>query len=251
MRSALNLLSSRVSFEQARRSLTSFPDPLPQRIRPSRVGWWRDVCRVRGSALGRIWQSIVGFTIWASLVAVLDLVFERKIALTHNVTPLLSVVVGLLLVFRNGSAYSRWDDGRKQWANMVCSRLPFELGNVDILLAHSRAENDSNLHTEQMSISRSLTRTIWVHAGAGSPTHGLNRAHRLPAENGPNLSVKAQYDEVSAARLVVAFLVATKHHIRREYGVNWPGEWERVQSISAPVPLFADRLPQKTLTISW
>ncbi|GAA5968954.1 hypothetical protein JCM8115_002163 [Rhodotorula mucilaginosa] len=165
-----------------------------KRIRPSRVGWWRDVCRVRGSALGRIWQSIVGFTIWASLVAVLDLVFERKIALTHNVTPLLSVVVGLLLVFRNGSAYSRWDDGRKQWAKM-------------------------------MSISRSLTRTIWIHVAAGSPSHGLNGGHRLPAENGPNLFVKAQndqHDKVSAARLVVAFLVATKHHIRREYGVNWP-----------------------------
>ncbi|KWU44618.1 UPF0187-domain-containing protein [Rhodotorula sp. JG-1b] len=162
-----------------------------RRIRPSRVGWWRDVCRVRGSALGRIWQSIVGFTIWASLVAVLDLVFERKIALTNNATPLLSVVVGLLLVFRNGSAYSRWDEGRKQWAKM-------------------------------MSISRSLVRTIWINVGAGSPVRGPNGSHSLLAESRPGLPVKAQNDKVSAARLVVAFLVATKRHIRREYGVNWP-----------------------------
>ncbi|KAG0665441.1 hypothetical protein C6P46_006888 [Rhodotorula mucilaginosa] len=199
-----------------------------KRIRPSRVGWWRDVCRVRGSALGRIWQSIVGFTIWASLVAVLDLVFERKIALTHNVTPLLSVVVGLLLVFRNGSAYSRWDDGRKQWAKMV--RSPAYVLTAAPSILHSRTSGRTGIiqldtHMEQMSISRSLTRTIWIHVAAGSPSHGLNGGHRLPAENGPNLFVKAQndqHDKVSAARLVVAFLVATKHHIRREYGVNWP-----------------------------
>lgn len=169
----------------------------------------------------------------------LDLVFERKIALTHNVTPLLSVVVGLLLVFRNGSAYSRWDDGRKQWAKMV--RSPAYVLTAAPSILHSRTSGRTGIiqldtHMEQMSISRSLTRTIWIHVAAGSPSHGLNGGHRLPAENGPNLFVKAQndqHDKVSAARLVVAFLVATKHHIRREYGVNWPGEWERRPGQSA------------------
>ncbi|GAA5979649.1 hypothetical protein JCM10908_002999 [Rhodotorula pacifica] len=163
-----------------------------ERIRPSRVGWWQDVWRVRGSAIGRIWKSILGFTVWASLIAVLDLVYGRRIALTNNVTPLLSVVVGLLLVFRNGSAYNRWDEGRKQWAKM-------------------------------MSISRSLTRTIWINIGAASPVRGPGGPLNLPTESAPRgISVKAQNDKVSAVRLVVAFLVSAKHHIRREYGVNWP-----------------------------
>ncbi|GAA5878090.1 hypothetical protein JCM3774_006480 [Rhodotorula dairenensis] len=162
-----------------------------KRIRPSRVGWWKDVWRLRGSATGRIWQSIAGFTVWASVVAILDLVYDRKIALTNNVTPLLSVVVGLLLVFRNGSAYTRWDDGRKQWAKM-------------------------------MSTSRSLVRAIWINVGAASPVRGPGGPLSLPSETPPAPTVKAQSDKVSAARLVVAFLVATKHHIRREYGVKWP-----------------------------
>ncbi|POY76045.1 hypothetical protein BMF94_0768 [Rhodotorula taiwanensis] len=160
------------------------------RIRPSRVGWWRDVLRIRGSALGRIWHSILGFTLWASLVAVLDLIYARKITLTNNVTPLLSVVVGLLLVFRNNSAYSRWDEGRKQWAKM-------------------------------MSVSRSLTRTIWVNIGLASPTRGPGGPLNLPTEQAPTLSSDTQEGKAQAVRLVVAFLVATKHHIRREYGIKY------------------------------
>lgn len=96
---------------------------------------------------------------------------------------------------------------------------------------HSRTYGPTRItptrNAEQMSISRSLVRTIWINVGAGSPVRGPNGSHSLLAESRPGLPVKAQNDKVSAARLVVAFLVATKRHIRREYGVNWPGEWER------------------------
>ncbi|BGP53457.1 hypothetical protein JCM8202v2_001016 [Rhodotorula sphaerocarpa] len=172
-------------------SLAEAEEKDSKRIRPSRVGWWRDVLRYRGSTLGRIWRSCLGFSIWASLIAIVDLVYGRKIILTNNVTPLLSVVVGLLLVFRNGSAYNRWDDGRKEWARMIAT-------------------------------SRTLARTAWIHIGAANPVQGPGRPRNLATELLPPLSAKARDDKRKAVRLVVAFLIATKHHVRREYGVKWP-----------------------------
>lgn len=149
--------------------------------------------------------------------------YDRKIALTNNVTPLLSVVVGLLLVFRNGSAYTRWDDGRKQWAKMV-GRPEILLGQLINRTRTFLFRGPDLVHFAQMSISRSLVRTIWVNVGAASPVRGAGGSLSFPSGTPPAPSVKAQSDKVSAARLVVAFLVATKHHIRCEYGVKWPGE---------------------------
>lgn len=68
-------------------------------------------------------------------VAVADLIYNTDLGLTNNVVPLvsppigtfhagltlcsqLSVVVGLLLVFRNSTAYARWQEGRQLFSNM-------------------------------------------------------------------------------------------------------------------------------------
>ncbi|BGP22398.1 hypothetical protein JCM10295v2_001277 [Rhodotorula toruloides] len=165
-----------------------------KRIRTSRVGWWRDFFRIRGSTLPRIWRSILGFTIWATGIAVADLVFDRKLSMTNNVTPLLSVVVGLLLVFRNGSAYARWDEGRKTFAKMS-------------------------------SIARSLSRSVWVSIGAPPPVKPVgDNATLKPPSSSVEEGVTANVldEKVKVLRLIVAFVVATKHHVRREYGVDWP-----------------------------
>ncbi|BGP18938.1 hypothetical protein JCM10213_001963 [Rhodosporidiobolus nylandii] len=158
-----------------------------KRIRPSNIGWWRDVSRVRGSTLWRVWKAVVLFTVWGTVVAVMDLVYGRDLGLTNNVTPMLSVVVGLLLVFRNSSAYARWEDGRKTFGKM-------------------------------MSTVRNLTRSIWVIVGAPiaakSPAEALASIERL--------SEKDHEEKIKAVRLLVAFVIATKHHVRREYGVDWP-----------------------------
>ncbi|BGP45556.1 hypothetical protein JCM10450v2_001375 [Rhodotorula kratochvilovae] len=169
-----------------------------KRIRPSRVGWWRDVWRIRGSAVSRSWQSCSLFTLWATLVAIADLQYGHNLGLTNNVTPLLSVVVGLLLVFRNGSAYNRWDDGRKTFAKMAtdaCKRT-------------------------QDSIVRSLSRTVWINVGAPSPSRG--RDGLLKPHQDEALPPKDHEDKVKVLRMMVAFVVATKHHVRGEYGMEWP-----------------------------
>jgi len=174
-------------------SVTDSSSTRSQRIRPSRIGWWRDVWRVRGSTISRTWQSCSIFTLWATAVAVVDLSFDHSLTLTNNVVPLLSVVVGLLLVFRNSSAYTRWDEGRKTFAKMT-------------------------------SIVRSLSRAVWINVGAAAPSRGrLASDGTLRPQQDEGMAPEDHEDKIKVLRMMVAFVVAVKHHVRREYGMDWPG----------------------------
>lgn len=136
------------------------------------------------------------FTLWSILVAVADLVYDRDLGLTNNVTPLLSVVVGLLLVFRNGSAYARWDEGRKSFAKMS-------------------------------STVRTLSRSTWVNVGAPGPI----RSDGTRAEVDAGELRRTTDQKAKALRLMVAFVVAVKHHVRGEYGLDYEGEFPSRRSV--------------------
>ncbi|GAA5894874.1 uncharacterized protein JCM6883_002240 [Sporobolomyces salmoneus] len=165
-----------------------------KRIRASATNWWVDTIRFRGSTVPRVWRAVTIVTLWSVVVAVGDLVYGKHLGLTNSVTPMLSIVVGLLLVFRNTSAYSRWDTGRTNFAKMT-------------------------------SVVRSLSRGIWINVGA--PTAERTRldasGNTLPlSETEKGEREKDLEDKKKCLRLLVAFVVATKHHLRGEYGIEWP-----------------------------
>ncbi|GAA5823320.1 hypothetical protein JCM5353_008231 [Sporobolomyces roseus] len=165
-----------------------------KRIRPSATDWWVDAIRIKGSTIPRVWKAVTICTLWSILVAVLDLIYDLDVGLTKSVTPMLSIVVGLILVFRNTSAYNRWDTGRTTFAKMI-------------------------------STTRSLSRVIWIYVGA--PT---SEQSRIDAQGKvKELSAKETgerekdlEDKKKCLRLLVAFVIATKHHVRGEYGTHWP-----------------------------
>ncbi|CEQ39276.1 SPOSA6832_00803 [Sporobolomyces salmonicolor] len=182
--SSLSLLAEA---EEADAQLTA---PSLQRVRPSRTEWWVDTIRLRGSAIGRVWRAVVVVTLWAGLVAVADLVYGKDLGLTNTVTPMLSVVVGLMLVFRNGSAYQRWDAGRTTFSKM-------------------------------MATVRCLSRTVWINVGAPTPVKGrLNSEGVLKphAESEDIESGKDLEDKIKALRLMVAFVVSLSRGPERRTG---------------------------------
>ncbi|SPO29790.1 uncharacterized protein UTRI_06062_B [Ustilago trichophora] len=87
------------------------------RPQPSRMLFIRDCLRLSSSVLPRILPSVLCLTLYATFIALADLVWEAKWTTSYSVTSSLSVVVGLLLVFRNGTSYDRWYEGRKLWAD--------------------------------------------------------------------------------------------------------------------------------------
>lgn len=73
--------------------------------------------------------------------------YGRSLSLTNNVTPMMSVVVGLLLVFRNTSAYGRWDEGRKVFNKMVRPRQAVEAVSLACCSREARAPSADSSHS--------------------------------------------------------------------------------------------------------
>lgn len=99
------------SHQSAKFTLATFKSPRIKRKYLRKYSWLPDVLRINGSIIGRIFGPVLTVTIFATLVAY-AWSKGKRVVLTNSVVPLLSVVVGLILVFRNGSSYDRFWEGR-------------------------------------------------------------------------------------------------------------------------------------------
>ncbi|KAH9819454.1 Bestrophin, RFP-TM, chloride channel-domain-containing protein [Melampsora americana] len=144
-----------------------------------------------GDTVVNVWKAVIIVTVWATVVAVADFVYGRDLNLSNQVVPLLSVVVGLMLVFRNTTAYARWDEGRKTFTSL-------------------------------QSLVRNLARDYWISIGAPPPGHDMNIEILSPDE----IRTKAR-----CLRLMVAFVIAVKRHIRGQYGIDY----EDLRAVLPPV----------------
>ncbi|KAJ3723452.1 Bestrophin, RFP-TM, chloride channel-domain-containing protein [Lentinula guzmanii] len=172
----------------AKRTLTSvFPSLRPKRKHLRKYSWLPDVFRIKGSIIRRIFWPVTTNTLFATIIAY-AWHNGRRIALTNSIVPLLSVVVGLILVFRNGSSYDRFWEGRKSFATVT-----------------------SNV--------RNLSRQIWVNV-ALPPSDQED----TPSKKGkaPILTASQLHRVKSEAlHLCLAFPFAVKHYLRGEDGLNW------------------------------
>ncbi|GMK53456.1 hypothetical protein CspeluHIS016_0100420 [Cutaneotrichosporon spelunceum] len=115
--------------------------------RISKISWLDDVMVYSSSIMPVVLRPVIFFSAWSGVVAAVSIVWAKDIALTNNVVPLLSVVVGLLLVFRNSSAYERYAEGRKDFTALICS-------------------------------TRNLSRAVWINV-VPPPDQLLSRSQRL------------------------------------------------------------------------
>ncbi|KAH0830517.1 Bestrophin, RFP-TM, chloride channel-domain-containing protein [Lanmaoa asiatica] len=147
--------------------------------------WLPDVLRVKGSIIPRIFGPVFTVTIFSVIVA-----FARsqgnRIELTNSVVPLLSVVVGLILVF--STSYDRYWEGRRCFSTLT--------GNV-----------------------RNLSRLVWVHV-ALPPTENdmANTKARTPTSQLTHAEVKRR--KIETLRYCLGFVYAVKHYLRGEDGAG-------------------------------
>ncbi|KAI6028345.1 Bestrophin, RFP-TM, chloride channel-domain-containing protein [Pisolithus orientalis] len=162
------------------------PPTMIKRQHLRKYSWLPDVLRIKGSIITRIIGPVLTVTIFSGLVAYVWSKGER-IALTNSVVPLLSVVVGLILVFR--TSYDRYWEGRKCFSTLT-----------------------SNV--------RNLSRMIWVHVSLPpteeQPTHIKGRT---PISTLTTTEVKRRKMEV--LQCCVAFVYAVKHYLRGEEGAEY------------------------------
>ncbi|KAI9797557.1 MAG: hypothetical protein M1825_005985 [Sarcosagium campestre] len=85
---------------------------------------WPLVLRfVKGAIHLTILLQLILHTVWTAVVVALSKYVEHKLTLTSNIIPSLSIVVGLMLVFRNQTSYERFWSGRKHLSTIsTCVR---------------------------------------------------------------------------------------------------------------------------------
>jgi len=113
------------------------------------------------------------------------------VTLTNSVVPLLAVVVGLILVFRNGTSYDRYYEGRKTFGSLTSS-------------------------------IRNLTRLIWINVALPPPQSEI--PENLKGKTQPTTALTAaqlRRKKVDAVKLVLSFAFAVKHYLRGEDGLDW------------------------------
>ncbi len=81
--------------------------------------WFRLVFQLKGSVIGAIYQRVIGICLFAFFISVLN---GLEFPVAQPVGPLLtsmSIILGLLLVFRTNTAYDRYWEGRKLWGSLA------------------------------------------------------------------------------------------------------------------------------------
>ena len=91
----------------------------PRRVDNTYTENHRDTFKVSSSVIPAVWLPVAIYTIWSTLVSVLVLVLNVKtFAVNPLIITILSVVMGLLLVFRTNTAYDRFWEARRLWGTL-------------------------------------------------------------------------------------------------------------------------------------
>lgn len=139
--------------------------------------------------MGRILGPVLTVTFFAILVSY-SATKGYKLVMINSIVPLLSVVVGLILVFRNSTSYDRYWEGRKSFA---------------ALIAHTR----------------NLSRLIWVNVGL-PPTDAQPAFAKGKTPTSDLTHIQLRKHKADTLRLCLSFVFASKHYLRGEDGINYP-----------------------------
>lgn len=173
---------------------SSFSAVLP-RLKPRikrkhlrKYSWLPDVLRLKGSIINRIIGPVLTVTLFAIAVAYSS-TKGYTVVWTNSIVPLLSVVVGLILVFRNSTSYDRYWEGRKAFASIT-------------------------------SLTRNFSRQVWIYVNLPpvdeqpAGTKGKTPTTLLTAS-------QLRRRKIEAIHLCLSFIYAAKHYLRGEDGVNY------------------------------
>ena len=100
--------------------------------------------RLRGSVLSRVWLQILIMALFSTAITCISELTSLNLGIQSTMISTLGFVVGLSLSFRTSSAYANWKEGRQAWEKLF-------------------------------SVSRNLSRLIWIHANDNGSTEDLLR----------------------------------------------------------------------------
>ncbi|KAF8946730.1 hypothetical protein BGZ47_011556 [Haplosporangium gracile] len=218
-----------------------------------RTQWtYPDTLRIRGSVIPSVITDVIIITSFAaSLLAVeKSNILGRSLNVASVIVPALSVVVGLILAFRTNTAYDRFWEGRKLWANLDVQIRNFSrmiwVGVKDTPHTHEgdsssssssgsspkrdflhshllfgrsnsslKMKNSANGSTNGSSVVESRVQNVSTSTLIDIDSPPLHQHQASPETHGDD------YEKLVCIRLLLAFAVSVKHHLRQEFGVRY------------------------------
>ncbi|KIO20221.1 hypothetical protein M407DRAFT_81841 [Tulasnella calospora MUT 4182] len=182
-----------------------------ERRKLRKYSWLPDVLRIEGSIIRRIVGPVLTVTLFAGSVVVCSEVYGYHLNLSNNVVPLLSVVVGLILVFRNGYVaagicHDRYYEARKDFAALTSTvRNLSRLIWVQVVM--QTEDGDKPAPTTFATFLR-----------AGSP---LLKAAPGTKPNTELTTAQLTAMKIRAIKLLLSFVYSVMHHLRNEPGTEY------------------------------
>ncbi|KAI1311896.1 hypothetical protein EDD11_003297 [Mortierella claussenii] len=212
-----------------------------------RTQWtYPDTLRVRGSVIPTVLADVCIITVFTATIQFVQQlkVLPFDLFFPSVVAPALSVVVGLILAFRTNTAYDRFWEGRKLW-----SSLDVQIRNFSRMIwvgmketQHHGSVNggastvsltaaSSGSATPAPAPAPSTTATLGAHLFGRSPKVASRESPApasgsSPKPNGSNATLSEihhsdDHEKILIIRLLLAYAVSVKHHLRQEFGVRY------------------------------
>ncbi|KAK0228314.1 Bestrophin, RFP-TM, chloride channel-domain-containing protein [Armillaria fumosa] len=143
-------------------------------------GKWT-IKKFNATVINDIWPEVLFFSAVATMVTFVSIKTPHSLAISPQLLTVLGTVLGLVISFRTSTAYERYQDGRKMWANISI-------------------------------VSRNLAQMIWIHV----PNERLDKE-----QNKVQTTLESVIEKKTMINLVQAFSVAIKHFLRGENGVYY------------------------------
>ncbi|KAF9368782.1 hypothetical protein BGX21_006348, partial [Mortierella sp. AD011] len=186
--------------------------------------------RVRGSVIPSVIADVVVVTTFTSILVFIEKshIIGHSLNVPNIIVPALSVVVGLILAFRTNTAYDRFWEGRKLWSN-----LDVQIRNFSRMIwvgmketVHNHDANGSIPRPRSGSLHRSFGKSDFAkrrHISHRSEQNGSSRTENVSSATlidfGDSPHHEDEHEKVLVIRLLLAYAVAVKHHLRQEFGV--------------------------------
>ncbi|KAL2175910.1 Bestrophin, RFP-TM, chloride channel-domain-containing protein [Thermothelomyces heterothallicus CBS 202.75] len=136
---------------------------------------WPIFLQMHGSILPKLILPLLAVAMWSTWITCIH-VLVTPISIGSVLLTVLGFVVGLGLSFRSSTAYERYAEGRKYWAQLILA-------------------------------SQNLGRTFWLHTAERSD---------VPEDQKEEYKRRDVLERLTAMNLIVAFSVALKHRLRFE-----------------------------------
>ncbi|KAF9430983.1 hypothetical protein BGZ94_000929 [Podila epigama] len=177
--------------------------------------------RIRGSVIPKVLSDCLIVTAWTASIIFIEhsKYFDFTLNFPSVIAPALSIIVGLILAFRTNTAYDRFWEGRKLWAS-----LDVQMRNFSRMIwvgmkvtPHSPAGHPAPAASGSSAPILSAGHHLF---GRSSSPSGKD-AKNASTSNNTLIHHEDDHEKVLVIKLLLAYAVAVKHHLRQEFGTRY------------------------------